>query len=156
MSVSTPTITVQINASTPAELRQIMAQFYAEMGGAHMVDDMIVSDDETQAQVDVKPKTRKRYQTKPADDTPVDTPDDTPVDTPVVTGAVEEKTPTQARKEALEKVQMYFSANQGALPEIQKILAKYSVTQFADVADGKAHELLADVLLLVAGSPVAA
>jgi hypothetical protein len=69
----------------------------------------------------------------------------------VVSGLVKEMTPDEARETAIREIQAHFAQHPTCFGEIQTMQKKYGVKMFADVPDGKAHALLADVRLVVGG-----
>jgi hypothetical protein len=66
---------------------------------------------------------------------------------------VSDLTPADARARAIKLAQGFFAAHPNALPEIQKIQSKFGIKMFADVVDDRAHELLADVMMLTNKTP---
>lgn len=80
------------------------------------------------------------------------TPAQTPAQPAVDANAMQNLSPTDARKKGIDLITTYFAQNPTCLPQVQQISAKYGVGQFADVPDGQAHAFLADISLLVSGA----
>lgn len=146
------------------------------MGRANVeVNGLAVNEDQTVAEVQVggEPKRGRGRPAKnqvpaaqdnldqvaeAAPETPADTPTPAPSAAPAPANAnvVEDLTPEKARETAIAKLQQFFGKSPNNMGEITRLQTKYGVKLFKEVGDDRAAEFLADVQLLVAGTPAAA
>jgi hypothetical protein len=63
-----------------------------------------------------------------------------------------ELSPADARTKGIEMVQKHYVTHPASLPAITAIQTKFVVAQFSAIADDKAHQFLADVMMLVNGT----
>jgi hypothetical protein len=162
-------ITITFQADTPEQLRQMLLSYVNALGAEAEIVSMTQHSD-TEASVTAgKGRSRKARAAKtdeaelpegtsvepvePADrDAALPAPENLPVHEPPAINVVSDLTPAQAREKALRELQAYFARTPDALPKIAAIQKKHGVSKLADTPDDKAHDMLADVLLLVGGS----
>jgi len=65
-------------------------------------------------------------------------------------------TPAEAREQGIRELQMFMAREPSAMKNITDLQQKFAVKLLKDVPDDRSAEFLADVKLLVSGSPAAA
>ncbi|GKT33494.1 putative multi-domain containing protein, partial [Aduncisulcus paluster] len=157
----------------PEQLRKILREFMQGMGDASGNCTEITNPTPTTAEVVVEPAKRGRGRppkdkgTNPEKDGTEDdttTPDTAPADGDAADGqaeappvehnenVVQDLSPQDARTKAISAMQKHFAANPNSMPAIAKLQQKFGIKQFSEIPDDRAHDLLADVLLIVNGT----
>lgn len=135
-------IKISFEAETPEQLRTILSTYMQAMGGDASRVTTLTNPTPTTAEVEVSPA---------ADPTTTATqPYATDEKAPNV---VSDLTPEQARTQAIKTAQKFYSENPNALPQIAKLQQKFGIKMFSEVSDDRAHDLLADILLVANGTP---
>jgi len=160
MTIS-PLLTVTISASNAADLADAVAQLAQTLNAsATTVASGSISEDGKTAELNVETKAKPKRKTATRAD--MKAPDTKAPDTDAVEdnqeeaaakGVVSDMTADQAREKAILETQKFFAQQPNALPRISKLQQKYGVNKFAEIKDAQAHDFLADVLLLVNGTP---
>jgi len=140
-------IKVSFEAENPEQLRALLRTFADNLSGGDAGISAINQPSDTTAEITVeaKPKAKRGRprKAKKADDAPQVDPGD----------VVSDLTPDEARDRAVSVMQKFFPEHPECLPQIADLQRKFGIKMFAEVSDERAVELLADIMLIVNGTP---
>jgi hypothetical protein len=141
MSNSTSPLEITIRADSYDELVTSLVALASAMG-ADNVATVDIADDGKEAKVNTAKKPTKAKAKPKTEDK-----------APEASGVVTDMPPAAARDKGIAEMQQYFGTNPNAMPTLSKLQAKYKVKMFSEIPDGQATDFLADVLLIVNGTP---
>lgn len=136
-------ITLTVRGETPEQVATLLIAIAKALGG-DAIEHIALAEDAPEAKVTLA-KSTKRTKKEEADPKPE-------AEAKPALNSLKEKTPGQARDEAVKLMQDHFAKNPHSMPEISKLQTKYGVRKFQEIDDARAVDLLADVMLLIAGA----
>lgn len=174
--MTTANLTITISGGDVEDVRRAVLALAATLGGENIAA-VRTSDETSEAQVDLtapnrgRGRPRKDVESAGTGNTPAPTAEqevedaeilataaaaETPAPVLDTANVVTDMAPAQARGESIKLMQAHYAKHPNCMLQITQLQAKYGVKMFSEVADDKAHAFLADVRLLIAGTPATA